>query len=133
MENKKKDYWKNQEMIIKDEIKDPNEITKNILNIILLLGSLSFLITGISSYTNIKILMFIDPKEITFFPQGATMSFYGILGIAFSINQILITYAKVGEGFNKFDKYTGKINIYRKGFFGTNENINLLYEITDIV
>lgn len=131
--NNNNDSWNPKEMIIKDEIKEPNENIKNILNLTLLLGSISFAVTGFLTYINIKNLIFINTEGILFFPQGATMLFYGSLGILFSINQIIISLTKVGQGYNEFNKYNGKINIFRKGFPGKNSDVNLTYEISDIV
>lgn len=44
------------------------------------------------------------------------MCFYGLIGVILSINQFLILYLKIGEGYNEFNKETGMMTIYRKGF-----------------
>lgn len=123
----------NDKMIIKDEIREPNKNVKNFLNLSLLLGSISFALTGISTYLNINNIMFINSEGILFFPQGATMLFYGSLGILFSINQIIITLTEVGEGFNDFNKNKGIVTIFRKGYPGRNMDVNIIYDINDIV
>lgn len=129
--NKLEESKKNE--IFKENIIEVNRKTKNILDLILLLGSLGFLIVGISSYTNINIIPFLNAKEITFFPQGITMSFYGTLGILLSINQILITYWKIGEGYNEFNKINGKIKIFRNSYPGKDKEINITYPLNEIL
>lgn len=119
--------------ILKEEIVTSNKYFLNLLNIILLTGSLAFFIAGISSYLNYNIINLIDSKKIVFFPQGLTMCFYGILGTIISINQIIMLKLKVGEGYNEFNKENGKITIFRKKGWNEKENISLTYEITDIL
>jgi hypothetical protein len=95
------------EEILKEKIVEPNKNIKNLINGILFLGSLGFLIIGISSYLKFNIFEMLNANEIIFFPQGITMFFYGIIGIFFSINQFLILFFEVGEGYNEFNKKTG--------------------------
>lgn len=127
------EYSEKKAMIIKDEIKEPNQQIKTLLNLTLFLGSISFALTGIASYLNIKNIVFINSEGIIFFPQGATMFLYGFFGLLFSINQIVITSNKVGQGYNEFDKEKGILKIFRKGFPGKNEDVNITYKISDIV
>jgi hypothetical protein len=61
------------------------------------------------------------------------MSFYGTLGLLISINQCIVTYLKVGEGYNEFNKESGKMEIFRKGFPGRTPDIKLLYSLNDIL
>ena len=49
--------------------------------IIIGLGSLDFLLTGLSSYFNFNLLPIIHSENIIFFPQGLVMCFYGLLGL----------------------------------------------------
>lgn len=121
------------ENILLETIEETNKITKYFLNLIIILGSLSFLIVGLSSYNSNTIIPFLKAEEITFFPQGLTMTFYGILGTLISINQSIILLSKVGEGFNEFNKEKGTMTIFRKGLPGKNKDINITYPITDIV
>ena len=118
--------------ILIEKIEEQNKITKWIINVAMLLGSSGFLIVGISSYINFNLIPLLNAKEIIFFPQGIVMTFYGIIGLLFSVNQILILYWKIGEGYNEFDKNKNKLKIYRKGFPGKNEKIELNYNLSDI-
>lgn len=119
--------------ILREEILTQNKPIQNFLNITLLFGSLGFLIAGISSYLNKDLLPLIDSEKILFFPQGLTMSFYGLAGTILSINQIILLYLKIGEGYNEFNKEKGEIIVFRKKSYNEKDNIELTYKITDIV
>ena len=58
---------------------------------------------------------------------------YGTLGLLISINQFLILYWKVGEGYNEFNKISDKMIIFRKGFPGKNEDVMITYSLNDIL
>ena len=121
------------ELIRKDKIEMSNSQYNFIFNMIMLLGSIGFFIVGISSYLQRNIIPFLKANEILFFPQGVTMLFYGTIGTIISIYQMFLIHWKVGEGFNEFDKKTGKVTIFRKGFPGKNSEIKLVYPLEDIV
>lgn len=117
-------------LLIQD-IKQSNKKTKNILNIITLLGSSGFLIVGISSYLNQNIIEILQADKIIFFPQGLVMSLYGTIGLILSINQILINNLNIGEGYNEFNKETNEFILIRKNTFS--KNIKLIFSLKDIV
>lgn len=119
--------------ILIETIKEENKIIKYFINLIISLGSISFLIVGLSSYTNSTLIPFLKADEIVFFPQGLTMTLYGFLGTLISINQYIILLSNIGEGFNEFNKETGTMTIFRKGRLGKNEDINIIYPLNDIV
>lgn len=121
------------ESLLREKIEEQDKLLKYAINTIMLLGSGGFLIAGISSYLRFNIIPFLDASQIIFFPQGATMCFYGSLGLILSINQFIITFLKVGEGYNEFDKDKGTIKIFRKGFPGKNSDIDINYPLKDIV
>jgi hypothetical protein len=121
------------ESFFREEILEVNKLSKSILNVIILLGSLGFFTVGLSSYLHYNLVFFLNSNDILFFPQGITMLAYGTLGTIISINQILILCWKVGEGYNKFDKIEEKMTIYRKGFPGKNEDITITYPLGDIL
>lgn len=95
------------EDILKELIVESNKNTKHLFNGIIFLGSLGFLIVGISSYLKFNIFEMLNANQIIFFPQGITMFFYGLIGVFLSINQFLILFFGVGEGYNEFNKQTG--------------------------
>ena len=119
--------------IIIQEIKESNKIIKNATNLILLVGSLGFLTVGISSFLSSNLVPFLNASRILFFPQGLVMSIYGTLGTLLSINQIIILYYEVGNGYNEFDKRNGTVKIFRKGFPINNKNIEIIFPLEDIV
>jgi hypothetical protein len=108
--------------------------------LVIFLGGLGFLLTGISSYLGedntvvrwLNLLPFIQSKNIIFFPQGLVMCFYGILGLIFSIYLWLTLFWSVGGGFNEFNKKEGIIRIFRWGFPGKNRRIDLSYPINEV-
>lgn len=100
----------------------------------LLLFSCAFFITGVLSYFHFQFLPFSKFFEnITFFPQGLVMCFYGFLGFIISIYLWFTLICGVGEGFNEFNKKTGQVRIFRLGFPGKNREIDLSYPIKDII
>jgi hypothetical protein len=116
-----------------DVIAIENKIFKRLLDLLLLSGSLSFLIVGISSFLNYNLVFFLNSASIVFFPQGLIMSFYGFFGLLFALNQVFLTYWKVGEGYNFFNKVNGEMLIHRRRSPLTEMNICLVYKIADIV
>lgn len=98
---------------------------------IILLGSIAFLITGISSYFKFKFFIF-GSDIIHFFPQGLVMSFYGLIGFWFSIYLWMTIVWSVGSGFNEFDNFQKTVRIFRWGFPGKNRRINLRYRFDQI-
>jgi hypothetical protein len=119
--------------IFVDVVQIENKKFKILLDLILFLGSLGFLIVGISSFLNYNLLFFINASSVIFFPQGLVMSFYGFFGLIFALNQIFIMYSNLGEGYNFFNKLNGEMFIYRKRFPLAGTNIYLVYKIIDIV
>ena len=99
---------------------------------IIFLGSVGFLITGISSYVKFNIFFLLSSDNIVFFPQGMVMCFYGSLGFFFSWYLWLTAWWDVGGGFNEFNLKGGFVHIFRWGFPGKNRRIDLLYMIDTI-
>lgn len=111
--------------------------------LIVFLGSCGFLLTGLSSYSQLDpnsssgflaLLTSILPHEqdLAFFPQGLLMSFYGSLGFLLSFYWGFNIFWNVGGGFNEFNKKEGKIRIFRWGYPGKNRRIDLSYSLKDV-
>ena len=96
------------------------------------LGSIGFLITGLSSYFNEDFFFIFNSKNIVFFPQGLIMCFYGFLGLIFSIYLWLTILWSIGGGFNEFNKLDGNIRIFRWGYPGKNRRLILNYPIDQV-
>nr|YP_009660760.1 photosystem I assembly protein ycf4 [Amphilophium gnaphalanthum]QCS40280.1 photosystem I assembly protein ycf4 [Amphilophium gnaphalanthum] len=110
------------------------------------LGSLGFLLVGISSYlgTNLisfvpslisfvpSLISFVPSQPIPFFPQGIVMSFYGIAGLFISCYLWCTISWNVGSGYDRFDRKEGMVCIFRWGFPGKNRRIFLRFWLKDI-
>ena len=98
----------------------------------LFLGGLSFLLAGISSYFNINLLPFSNPKELVFIPQGLVMIFYGTLSLGISFYIIFSIILDIGGGYNEYNKLESIVKIVRKGFPGKNRQILLTYPVKNV-
>uniref|UniRef100_A0AB39A697 Photosystem I assembly protein Ycf4 n=1 Tax=Borodinellopsis insignis TaxID=3229915 RepID=A0AB39A697_9CHLO len=99
---------------------------------VVFLGSVGFLLTGISSYFGLSIGNFFHFGSVSFFPQGLLMSFYGSLGFLLSLYWWFLIFWNVGGGFNEFDKKNGYIRIFRWGYPGKNRRIDFSYALKDV-
>jgi hypothetical protein len=103
--------------------------------LIVFLGSFGFLFTGLSSYYEFSWLSsspILSVNNLSFFPQGLLMSFYGTLGFLLSLYWGFNIFWNVGGGFNEFNKKEGKIRIFRWGYPGKNRRIDLSYSLKDV-
>nr|AVM82367.1 photosystem I assembly protein ycf4 [Adenocalymma scabriusculum] len=96
------------------------------------LGSLGFLLTGISSYLGIDLISFVPPQEIPFFPQGIVMLFYGIGSFFISLYLWCTISWDVGSGYDRFDRKEGRARSFRQGFPGKNRRLVIEFHIKDI-
>lgn len=96
------------------------------------LGSVGFLLSGISSYTGVNLVPFSDPTQLIFFPQGLAMGLYGIAGSLLAIYLWLTVLWNVGGGYNEFNQETGEVQIFRWGFPGKNRQIDVKHKIEEV-
>lgn len=96
------------------------------------LGGMGFFAVGISSYLGVQILPFSNIESIQFIPQGIVMTFYGVIGILLSVFLLLNLIFNVGGGYNKYDKKTGAVEIFRLGFPTQIREIYLSYSFREI-
>jgi hypothetical protein len=127
---------------------------------VVLVGAIGFLFTGLLSYLNSKMnsneafemnwMVFkainfwaqlnekttnvttASSTQISFFPQGLLMCFYGSLGFLLSLYWWFLIFWNVGGGFNEFNKKEGFIRIFRWGYPGQNRKIDLYYTLKDV-
>nr|YP_009538709.1 photosystem I assembly protein ycf4 [Lepocinclis ovum]AYQ93734.1 photosystem I assembly protein ycf4 [Lepocinclis ovum] len=123
---------KNDDKIFIEKIENEGKLNDIIISTIMFIGSLGFLIVGVSSYLKFNLVSILNAKEIIFFPQGITMCFYGLTGLLISSYQIVVLKFNVGEGYNEFNKRNGNITVYRKKFPWEKTNLNLIYTIDDV-
>ncbi len=118
--------------IIKEEIIGARNIKTYLASIILFTAGLAFLLAGLSSYFNLNFLPFTQTSLLLFYPQGITMTFYGVAAIILSFYLIFTIYLNLGSGYNEFCKKDETVRIVRLGFPGKNRNIFLSYKFNNI-
>ena len=122
----------NQQLIRRYSVIGSRRLSNYVWAFFISLGSISFLITGLASYFNQDFVLIFNAKNISFFPQGLIMCFYGFLGLIFSIYLWLTILWSVGGGFNEFNKSNGLVRIFRWGFPGKNRKILLEYPLEQV-
>ena len=102
--------------------------------LMLLIGTLGFVLTGLSSYFGKDLLPFIhsQSKGILFTPQGLVMCFYGTGGLFLSAYLWCGIFFNVGSGYNEFDRQVGIIYLFRWGFPGKNRKLRVRCLVQDV-
>lgn len=100
--------------------------------VIVTIGGIGFLLTGLSSYFKTNLLLVSDVSNIQFIPQGVALTFYGVAGSLLAIYLWLIILWDVGGGYNEFDKKNGQITIFRSGFPGKDRKVELKIPLEDV-
>lgn len=100
--------------------------------VLLLIGGLLFLLTGISSYLKINLVPFANTTKLVFIPQGIVMMFYGTLSFGLSLYIITTLFWDIGSGYNEYNKIESLVKVVRKGFPGQNREILLTYPFNNI-
>ena len=102
----------------------------------LMLGGIGFSLVGFTLYITSKFYAsdssIAQIPSMTFFPQGALLTFYGSVAFVLSIFIGLTIYWNVGAGYNDFNKTEQLIRIQRATYPNNNRFILLTYEISDI-
>jgi hypothetical protein len=96
------------------------------------LGATGFFLASLSSYLQVNLLPFSDPTTLIFIPQGIAMGFYGVAGMLLAGYLWLMIALDVGGGYNEFNKETGKVRIFRSGFFGKNRKIEIEHPLDKV-
>ena len=120
------------DLIFREQVVGSRRLSNYWWATILFFGALCFFTVGLSSYLGFNILPFLNAEEILFFPQGLVMCFYGILAFLLSLYLWLIIFWSIGEGYNEFNKAEGTMCIFRWGFPGKNQRVQLTYFLKDI-
>jgi hypothetical protein len=96
------------------------------------IGGVGFFLAGLSSYLHTNLLLVSDTSQLVFIPQGVALLFYGTVGSAIAIYQLLLAFWDVGGGYNEFNKETGQAKIFRWGFPGKNRRIEFICPLEDV-
>ena len=121
-----------QNEIRRDEIIGSRRFSNYFWSVVLFLGGIGFLLTGISSYLKINLLPFTNSTELVFIPQGLVMMFYGTLSFGISIYIIATVLLDIGGGYNEYNRIEELVKSVRKGFPGKNREILLTYPFSNI-
>jgi hypothetical protein len=96
------------------------------------LGGFGFFLTGLSSFFKTNLLFFSDTSEISFFPQGIVLTFYGTVGSILGLFLALTIWWGVGSGYNEFNRNLQQVKLYRKGFPGKNRELVFTFLFEEI-
>ena len=99
---------------------------------VLTIGSIGFLLSGLSSFYKFNLLPIIHAEEIQFLPQGLVMCFYGSLGLVTAGYLWLTMLWKVGDGYNEFDMINGTLHLFRWGFPGKDRRVDVKFPLQDV-
>ena len=100
--------------------------------IIVSIGGIGFLLSGLSSYWKINLLLVSDTTNLQFVPQGIALTFYGVAGCLLATYLWLVILWDVGSGYNEFNQETGQVTISRAGFPGKNRYVTVNLPITEV-
>ncbi|NJM57541.1 MAG: photosystem I assembly protein Ycf4, partial [Synechococcales cyanobacterium RU_4_20] len=102
--------------VLRQEVIGSRRLSNLFWAVVVTLGGIGFLLSGISSYTKVNLLPFANPTVLVFVPQGIVMGFYGVAAILLATFLWLLMAWNVGGGYNEFNHETGKITIFRQGY-----------------
>ncbi|MDJ0680305.1 MAG: photosystem I assembly protein Ycf4 [Xenococcus sp. (in: cyanobacteria)] len=122
----------NQTNTLRQDVLGSRRLSNYFWAVVVTIGGLGFLLSGLSSYLKVNILLVSDTSNLQFVPQGVALTFYGVAGSLLAIYLWLVILWDVGGGYNQFDKTTGKATISRSGFPGKNRNVEVNIPLEDI-
>lgn len=122
----------NQTNTLRQDVLGSRRLSNYFWAVIVTMGGVGFLLSGLSSYLKINLLFVSDTSNLQFVPQGVALTFYGVAGSLLAIYLWLVILWDVGGGYNQFDKKTGNATISRSGFPGKNRNVEVKIPLEDI-
>lgn len=121
------------ENVLKEDIENKRKFFDLSFTCLIFMASFGFFFVGLFTFFKFDKFLFINIKEVVFFPQGLVMCFYGFCGLLTAVLQFLIIYYEVGYGYNEFNKSTSFFTLYRKGYPGRNSEVKFIYPLNDIL
>ena len=118
--------------VLRQDILGSRRLSNLLWAIIVTIGGTGFLLAGLSSYLKTNLLLVSDTSELQFIPQGVALTFYGVAGVSLATYLWLLLSWDVGGGYNEFDKNTGKVKIFRRGYPGKNRKVELDIPLEEI-
>ena len=117
------------ERVLRQNVLGSRRLSNVFWAVVVSVGGIGFFLSSLSSYLKVNLLPFSDPTELVFIPQGIAMGFYGVAALLLATFLWLLLIWDVGGGYNEFNRETGKITIFRKGYPGKNRRVELTYEL----
>lgn len=99
---------------------------------VVFVGGVGFLLSSLSSYFKVNLLLLSDPTGLVFVPQGIAMGFYGVAALLLSTYLWLLIAWNVGGGYNEFNRDEGIVRIFRWGFPGENRQVDITRPLEDV-
>lgn len=122
----------NMSKILRQDVLGSRRFSNYFWALVVSMGGLGFLLSGLSSYLKTNLLIVSDVSNIQFFPQGVALTFYGVAGSLLAFYLWLVIFWDVGGGYNEFDKKVGQAVIVRSGFPGKNRLVKVEIPLEDI-
>ena len=119
------------ERVLRQNVLGSRRLSNVFWAVVVSVGGIGFFLSSLSSYLKVNLLPFSDPTELVFIPQGIAMGFYGVAAIVLSTFLWSLLAWDVGGGYNEFNRETGKITIFRKGYPGKNRKVELTYDLDE--
>lgn len=122
----------NKTTVLRQDVLGSRRLSNYLWAVIVTMGGVGFLLSGLSSYFKTNLLLVSDVSNIQFFPQGVALTFYGIIGSLLALYLWLVIIWDVGGGYNEFDQKTGQATIFRSGFPGKNRQVEVKIPLEDV-
>ena len=121
-----------QQPLIRSYIEGSRQISNIFWALAVSTGGLGFLLSGLSSFFKVNLLIFSDSTQLAFIPQGIVLVFYGSVGLTLGIFLWLTVWWDIGFGYNEYNKQAQKVILYRKGFPGKNRELCLTFGFDEL-
>lgn len=118
--------------VLRQDVLGSRRLSNYFWAIIVTMGGIGFLLSGLSSYFKIDLLLVSDATNLQFIPQGVALTFYGVAGSLLAIYLWLLVFWNVGGGYNEFDRKTGEATIFRFGFPGKDRKVEVKIPLEEI-